>query len=1282
MQYRQSVFRKGFALPTVLIASIVLISVLVVAVSATTAIRTALKNQYYAQLAQVAGEAGVAYAKACLAANGNVPQWTNAKPLQPNTDCSGNQLAGAGIKVLVVAGGGSGGGSTGGGGGAGGVVSNDSMTITAGTYPVVVGNGGAAVGQTTSGISGANSTFNGLTAIGGGGGGYSTGSAAGPGLPGGSGGGGQNYYSSSAPGAGTAGQGNSGGPLAAYAAGSGGGGAGGVGLASVATNKGGDGGSGIVNTITGGLVYYGGGGGGGNGGTGGNGGGGNGAINGIAGTPNTGGGGGAGWSYAGGSGGAGGKGVVIVSYPTDSGIVVDPSSGGTSTTNGIYTVRKFTSSGNFKINSTSTGCPIDLRCSVSVNGNVRSSFSIGLPVLSQGKAVSIPYNGFVQILRSSNGSVWKTISQPSSQSAVIPDLCTGQTSDAQGWSSAVRTSAQDTLSVAPSAQSISLADASVNAGVMYFRRDFSVTTAGTYNVTAYTPSNLDSADVFINGTKLFNSDGSQGSGSVGLLPGCNTIVVELTNQTFEPRASRFIAAIKKSDSSIPLIVTDSDWRVSTGDSEHFSSPDYYADPSSWQPARLWTHLAWAENLAAKGITTPAAAGTGYAYFRDNRKVSVSVATPVNIGFACTFDCEIFLDGNKIGTGTSAFVTRYSVTLQPGDHSFAVKQRAAGGSPYFYFTAWRASDNLVLSQTDYNWSTNNVWLPSKDYYSYDASFVPTPDALATGTVSALVVGGGGGGGGEMGGGGGGGGVIYNGTYTARGSVNVVVGVGGPGALAGAAQLSGKSGGNSTFGSITAFGGGGGGSDYSTDGSLGNAPFSGASGGGTAGCNQVYSAVGVFGQGFKGGAAGGCYYPGGGGGAGGAGTINPGTGGIGVANNILGPNYYWGGGGGGSGYTGIGGNGGNGGGGGGAIGVTTGGAGLNAGSPGGGGATVAQANTPGGNAGANTGGGGGGGAHYNLTNKGGNGGSGIVVISYPIGSMTATGGTITTVGGQTVHTFYSSGTFIIGVLYPSVDVLLVGGGGGGGIAGASGGGGAGGVLTSTPAITSVGLYSVTIGAGGAAQTNGVDTTVFGLTAVGGGAGNWANGSNGGSGGGSGRGASSTAYLATGIPSQGNSGGTAGQYSGQYPASGGGGASGVGGSASTPSPGTSGVGGAGISSTLSGSSVIYGGGGGGGGDYGCSRGLAPGAGGVGGGGAGGASGTGNGINGTANTGGGGGGATQLASCSASGTGGTGGSGIVIISYPIGTIAATGGTVTTSGGRTIHTFTTSGTFSVTALH
>jgi hypothetical protein len=65
---------------------------------------------------------------------------------------------------------------------------------------------------------------------------------------------------------------------------------------------------------------------------------------------------------------------------------------------------------------------------------------------------------------------------------------------------------------------------------------------------------------------------------------------------------------------------------------------------------------------------------------------------------------------------------------------------------------------------------------------------------------------------------------------------------------------------------------------------------------------------------------------------------------------------------------------------------------------------------------------------------------------------------------------------------------------------------------------------------------------------------------------------------------------------------------------------------------------------------------------------------TNGTANTGGGGGGAGGTTSASAY-AGANGGSGIVIIRY-VGTQRGTGGTITSSGGFTIHTFTSSGTY------
>lgn len=174
----------------------------------------------------------------------------------------------------------------------------------------------------------------------------------------------------------------------------------------------------------------------------------------------------------------------------------------------------------------------------------------------------------------------------------------------------------------------------------------------------------------------------------------------------------------------------------------------------------------------------------------------------------------------------------------------------------------------------------------------------------------------------------------------------------------------------------------------------------------------------------------------------------------------------------------------------------------------------------------------------------GGPGIVIVSYITGTLTATGGTIATVGGTTVHTFSTSGTF-----------------------------------------------AITVGEAG----------------------------------------------------------------------GGGGSSAVGGAATA---GVAGGGGTGTTSSISGSSVIYGSGGGGAASAG-SAGT-----GADGGGTGGISGGAAATAGAVNRGGGGGGGST--------TGGAGGSGLVILSYLTGTVNATGGTIVSSGARTTHTFTASGTFTM----
>ena len=249
--------------------------------------------------------------------------------------------------------------------------------------------------------------------------------------------------------------------------------------------------------------------------------------------------------------------------------------------------------------------------------------------------------------------------------------------------------------------------------------------------------------------------------------------------------------------------------------------------------------------------------------------------------------------------------------------------------------------------------------------------------------------------------------------------------------------------------------------------------------------------------------------------------------------------------------------------------------------------------------------------------------------------------------------------------AIEVLIVaGGGGGGGAAGASplgGGGGAGGMYTaSIPAVVPATSYQILIGAGGSfgvgaanGGSRGGTSSFYVYNAAGGGGGLAGSSTNLERDGGSGGGGAASAIFGYGTTGQGSNGGA-----GSTNAAGGGGGKSAVGSNGVSSNG--GAGGAGLA-WLNG--TTYAGGGGG-----CSSGTA-GAGGAGGGGAGASPSTAA-INGLLNTGGGGGG-TYVASP----TSGSGGSGVVVVRYA-GAQRGNGGVVTSSGGFTYHTFTSSGTY------
>lgn len=247
------------------------------------------------------------------------------------------------------------------------------------------------------------------------------------------------------------------------------------------------------------------------------------------------------------------------------------------------------------------------------------------------------------------------------------------------------------------------------------------------------------------------------------------------------------------------------------------------------------------------------------------------------------------------------------------------------------------------------------------FNGNGSFTPT----LGGSAKSLIVAGGGGGGSDAAGGGGGGGVIYNASVSLTNQTYSIVvgdgGNGGSGVYNNSGVITPTNGGNSSFNSEVAIGGGYGGGRS-------NESEKNASSGGSGGGASHNSGVGTVGSGTAGqGYAGGAGVEesiGSGGGGGGGGAVGGdasyrtgGVGGIGYQSSITGTPVYYAGGGGGSGTT-----------------ASNGG--LGGGGNGGGSGSGGYPGTP------NTGGGGGGGYFAVNAAGSGDGGSGVVIIRYTL------------------------------------------------------------------------------------------------------------------------------------------------------------------------------------------------------------------------------------------------------------------------------------------------------------
>ena len=391
----------------------------------------------------------------------------------------------------------------------------------------------------------------------------------------------------------------------------------------------------------------------------------------------------------------------------------------------------------------------------------------------------------------------------------------------------------------------------------------------------------------------------------------------------------------------------------------------YRDPAAWYHvvAVYDSAQATAANRASLYVNGQQITAFGTAtYPAQNAANTINSVAPHDIarygGASNYFDGYIaevnFIDGQALA---AAYFGAYNSngSWQP------IKYSGAFGTNGFYLNF--VNTNSIGADTSgnaNNWTPNNI--NTSRYISFTTTGTTSWTAPAGVTlVNYLVVGGGGGGGAFFGGGGGGGGFLTGTLAVTPGtSYTVTVGGGGNGASAGGGT--GSSGSPSVFGSITAFGGGAGGSTQ--NGTAGTSGGSGGGGGPTAGTGSQGS-NGATGQLGNGG--------GGGGGAGAPGNQQPqvnygGAGGNGLQSSITSIATYYAGGGGGSGYN---------------QGANS----WGAGGLGGGGRGGETNNGSNGVSGtANTGGGGGGGAYTG--GSGGSGGSGIVIITYATAPVDST------------------------------------------------------------------------------------------------------------------------------------------------------------------------------------------------------------------------------------------------------------------------------------------------------
>lgn len=81
--------QEAFTLPTVVIISVIMLTLMALALQMVSATSSALRTQYYQQLAREGAEAGLLRANQCIEKYNSAGWSVAGKPLKPNTDCNG-----------------------------------------------------------------------------------------------------------------------------------------------------------------------------------------------------------------------------------------------------------------------------------------------------------------------------------------------------------------------------------------------------------------------------------------------------------------------------------------------------------------------------------------------------------------------------------------------------------------------------------------------------------------------------------------------------------------------------------------------------------------------------------------------------------------------------------------------------------------------------------------------------------------------------------------------------------------------------------------------------------------------------------------------------------------------------------------------------------------------------------------------------------------------------------------------------------------------------------------